>query len=90
MAWVCMMRICGSGLSFSTPKGSGACISAAMSAAVCRVLFLMLPAPQQRTFHRCLGVVFLDDSARTFGPGVVTQKLHKIAFDAACRGGGFG
>ena len=25
-----------------------------------------------------------------FGPGVVTQKLHKIALDASRRSGGFG
>ena len=41
-------------------------------------------------FTAALRVVFLDDSARAFGPGVVAQKLHKIAFDAACRDGGFG
>ena len=34
----------------SMAKGSGFAISAAMSAAVCRVLFLMLPAPQGMYF----------------------------------------
>ena len=50
MAWVCMMSTCGAALSFSMAKGRGCAASAAMSAAVCRVLFLMLPAPQGMYF----------------------------------------
>ena len=50
MAWVCITSTCGFGLFGSMAKGSGFAISAAMSAAVCRVLFLMLPAPQGMYF----------------------------------------
>lgn len=44
------MSTCGAALSFSMAKGRGCAASAAMSAAVCRVLFLMLPAPQGMYF----------------------------------------
>ena len=50
MAWVCIMRICGSGLFHSTEKGSGPSISAATSAAGIRVLFLIVPVPQGMYF----------------------------------------
>ena len=45
-----MMSTCGAALSFSMAKGRGCAASAATSAAVCRVLFLMLPAPQGMYF----------------------------------------
>ena len=45
-----MMSTCGAALSFSMAKGRGCAASAAMSATVCRVLFLMLPAPQGMYF----------------------------------------
>ena len=60
------MSTCGAALSFSMAKGRGCAASAAMSAAVCRVLFLMLPAPQGCTFRRC--------PART---AVLSPYLHR-------------
>ena len=37
-----------------------------------------------------LRVILLEDGARVLRPGVLAQKLHKVALDAARRGGGFG
>ena len=37
-----------------------------------------------------LRVVLFEDSARILRPGVLAQKLHKVALDASRRSGGFG
>ena len=37
-----------------------------------------------------LRVVLFEDSARVLRPGVLAQKLHKVALDASRRSGGFG
>ena len=44
------MRICGSGLSFRRQRAVGPAFCCDVRAAVCRVLFLMLPAPQATYF----------------------------------------